>query len=243
LRPANIVDLILGNKSFKDIVDSYDHGVKNIEDMANKIVQSIGPQYKMPVEFLMGEKVFPSIWNRQPITDKWKWLFDNFSLGAFYDKAAGKPQRKDWLKKTIKGAAIYSEDQKRLGWLAVQGRLSEYKKRAGLKGRGFIVTESGSALYNMGLAWRYGDKDAWVKYMAEYVKLTIDKFGKVDILGTMQDDWIALNPLKGLPEIHQKLFLKSLLENKRDRKRLDLALQYYLEIKGGLQFIERGGKK
>jgi hypothetical protein len=57
----------------------------------------------------------------------------------------------------------------------------------------------------------------------------------------MENQWEKLNPLEGLPEIHQKLFFASLDE--RDKKALGLALQYYLEIKGGLQFIEEGGNQ
>jgi hypothetical protein len=239
--PSNIVDLILGKRSFKDIVDSYDMGVRNAKDITNKVIQVLGPQYKIPIEGILGDKLFPSVWNRQPITDHGKWLADNFQLGAFYDKATGRPQRHDWLKRQTSTTAIYHDDKKRLGWLAIQQKLADYKRRAGLKGRGFIITDSGQALYNMGLAWRYGDMNAYTKYLAEYVKVTVDKYGEVDIVNRMENQWEKLNPLEGLPEIHQKLFFASLDE--RDKKALGLALQYYLEIKGGLQFIEEGGNQ
>jgi hypothetical protein len=249
--PSDITDLIVGDKKyssvrgevkervniFKDIVKSYDYGAENVKDVVNKVVQAIGPQYKIIAESLTGAKFFPSVWNRQPITDYKKYVLDNFALGNIYDGLTGKPTRTDHWKREAIRVGTYYESQTRLGWLAIQQKKADYKKKAGLKGRGFIVTDSGQALYNFGLAWRYGDNNALAKYLTEYVEVTVNKLGKVDIAKTMNAQWDKLHPLDDLPEIHKKLFIASL--DRRDQIALGLAFKYYAEIKSGKQFLEK----
>jgi hypothetical protein len=238
--PSDVTDLILGKKNFKEIVDSYNYGVENLKDVTNKVVQGIGPQFKIPAELLTGSKFFPSVWNRQPITDYKKYVLDNFALGQIYDGIAGKPTRKDHWARVAKTAGAYYEDKYRLGWLAIQQKKADYKRKNGLKGRGFIVTDSGQALYNLGLSWRYGDQEALTKYLNEYVKVTLEKYGNIDIPRKMREQWEKLHPLEDLPDIHKKLFIASLDE--RDQYALGLAFRYYGEIKSGKQFLEEAGK-
>jgi hypothetical protein len=237
--PTDAYDLITGKKSFKQIVEYYNEG-QNVKDALNKVAQMIGPQYKVPLEAAMGEKFFPSFWNRQPITDRWKYAFDNLALGRVYDGLTGRPTKSDHWLREAKRIGVYYDDQTRLGWLAIQQRKADYKRRAGLGGRGFIVTDSGQALYNFGLAYRYGDEAAMVKYLEKYITVTIAKHGKVNIPRLMEQQWKKLNPLEGLPDTHQKLFLASLDE--RDQVAFGLAMKYYAEIKSGEQFIRKGGK-
>jgi hypothetical protein len=215
--------------------DDYNEG-QNVKDALNKIAQMVGPQYKVPIETAMGEKFFPSFWNRQPITDRWKYAFENLALGRVYDGLTGRPTKSDHWLREAKRIGVYHDDQARLGWLAIQQRKADYKRSAGLGGRGFIVTDSGQALYNFGLAYRYGDEQAMVKYLEKYVNVTIKKFGKVNIPRLMNEQWKKLNPLEGLPETHKKLFLASLDE--RDQVAFGLAMKYYAEIKSGQQFIK-----
>lgn len=224
-------------KEMHKVFEKYEYGKENVERIINKLAQSVGPQYKMPLELLMGEKFFPSVFNRQPITDTGKWFFDQFSMGAVYDKVSGRPQRKGSFSTAALKTVAYAEDKNRLGWLATQQRLVEYQKKHGLKGKGFIVTESGTALYNLGLAWRYGDEQAVNKYFTEYVLLSIDKLSTgVNFNQTLRGQWEKLNPLNALPKKHQQLFYASLDE--RGIKQFNLALEYYAEMAGGVQFIK-----
>jgi hypothetical protein len=236
--PADTYDLITGKRSLKQIVDSYEYGIKNLSDLTNKLVQSLGPQYKMPIEFLMAEKVFPSVFNRQPITDKVKYLFDNFALGGMYDKVVGNPTRNNWTKRELIKLGVYYEDQKRLGWLALQQRISDYKRDAGLGKSGFITTPSGSALYNVGKAVRYGDMDALYENFVKYMRLTQKKLltEPVDFGDTIRNQWEKLEPLDGLNETHKALLLSTFTE--RDWHNLKLAYEYYGEIASGQQFVE-----
>jgi hypothetical protein len=238
----DIADLITGKEDIKSIVDKYDRGFENLKQLGNKIAQSIGPQFKMPMEFVMKEKFFPSVWERQPITNRWDWFFDNFSLGSFTDVIFGRPTRpadklwgKHW-RKTFSSWAIYSEDQNRLAWLAIRQKIQQHKAKHKLDAEGFMVTEAGTALYNAGLAWRYGDGKAFDKYLVDYLMITVgDKLATVDLTKVVQDGWKKLEPLNGLNELHKNLFIASL--NEREQKQFALAMEYYAEIKAGLQFI------
>jgi hypothetical protein len=240
--PSDVYDLITGKKSMQQVAESYNYGLSNLADVANKIVQSIGPQFKIPIEMLMGEKVFPSIWNRQPITNRIKYIFDNFALGSTYDGIMGNPSHKNWALREVKKSGVYSESVNRLGWLAIQQRISEYKRHAGLGKSGFITTPSGNALYNVGLAFRLGDMDAMAKSMSTYIQRTVDKLGKnIDLVSVINGAWEKLEPLNGLNDTHKRLFLASL--DDREKYQLGLAYRYYAEIRSGQQFLSGKEKK
>jgi hypothetical protein len=236
--PGDIYEMLHKGKSFKDVIASYDKGAENLERIINKIVQSIGPQYKFPVELLSSEKFYPSFKNRQPIVDKGRYLFEQFGFQSIYDKMVGRPTPKNHWSRVAASAFIYKEDYKRLGWLATRARVEEYKRKAGLKGTGFIVTDTGNALYNMGVAWRYGDKDAVEKYFVEYLDASMNKLSMdINPLETFQNQWLKLEPLSDLNDAHLGLFFSTLDE--RGKEALALAYMYYAEIASGYQFLEK----
>jgi len=242
--PADVGDVITGNKSIKEVIESYNYGRENALDILNKVVQSVGPYAKIPVELLTRTKLFPSFNRGQPITDYGRYFAEQAQVGPFYDALAGKPTKEHWMIDTLmKMSPVYKGDRKRFGWLATQQKIHDYKRKAGLGGSGFIITKSGNALYNMGLAWRYGDKKAVSKYLYEFLTIKTDQFTTdIDLLGTLEDQWEKLDPMERLPKTgpHRELFLTSL--NKRDQYAFGLAILYYNEIKAGKQFYERQGK-
>jgi hypothetical protein len=236
-------DVIKGTKTIGDIVEKYDGGKENLKRVGNKVVQSLGPAIKIPTEMIMGEKMFPSVWNRQPITDNLRYVAENFGLQSAYDKIAGKPIPKDLFKKELIKTMVYKEDLNRFGWLAIQQKISAYQKKHKLKGTGFIVTETGNSLYNIGLAVRYGDIEAANKYLTLYVQQYVSKAYKAkDFTSTMSDQWEKLKPLAALPnKTHRDLFMASLDE--RGAYQLMLAYKYYAEIASGKQFMQGKGTK
>jgi len=240
--PADAWDVLFGKKTIKDVIDSYEYGTKNLLNVGNKIVQSLGPTFKIPVELLTGEKVFPSIWNRQPITDRLRYIAEQLQADAFYDVLTGRPTKEShWVDTMMKLSPVYKGDRKRFGWLSIQSKVYEYKKANGLSGTGFITTESGNALYNLGMAWRYGDQKAWNKYLGQYIRIKIntDIDYEIDVDKIMEEQWKKLDPLGRLPKKHRDIFEMQLFSSKKDTYTYGLAMQYYYEIQSGVQFSER----
>ncbi len=239
----DIMALIVGGASsdqigseFQKIFGRYG-GLTVPKRITDKIAMGLGPQYKMPLEFVMREKFFPSIWNRQPITDVGRWVAEQGGLQGLYDYTTGRPQQKGALNKTIKGLAIYEQDRTRLGWLAFRQKVVEYQRDNGLRGKGFIITETGTALYNMGLSWRYGDMKALTKYYTEYMLLNIKRGKFSGFERKLQESWEKLHPLADLNEVHRAMFMSKL--DARGWKQMILANQYYNEIASGMQFINK----
>jgi hypothetical protein len=243
----DIMKLVIGGKSkeeiareFSKIFGRYDYGKENIKSVINKMAQGMGPQVKWPLEYVMGEKFFPSVWNRQPITDDGRWVAEQFGLQEIYDKVMKRPQKPELLKRMVMGLPAYQEDQARLGWLAFRQKIVEYQRDSGLRGTGFIVTETGTALYNVGLAWRYGDMEAVAKYFTEYVLLNVKQLSNRSFDKVLQEQWEKLHPLADLNETHRGLFLAKMATDPRAAKQLALAFQYYAEISSGIQFLGKG---
>ena len=239
----DIMKLIVGGKSkeqihaeFMKIFGRYDYGKENLYRVFNKLVQGLGPQYKLLIEKGMGEKLFPSFRNRQPITDEGRWVAEQFGLHQIYDWFSGRPQRKGELKRALRGLTIYEEDANRLGWLATKQRIVDYQRKHGLRGKGFIVTETGTALYNVGLAWRYGDMEALAKYYAEYLFLNMKQLKERNYDDLLEEQIEKLHPLAGLSEIHRDRFMETLGE--KGAKQLAAAYAYWGEIGSGVQFVE-----
>jgi len=183
--------------------------------------------------------VFPSIWSKQPITSRGRYIAEQMQIEPLFDALAGRPTKEShWVDTMMKMAPVYKGDKKRFGWLATQQKVHDYIKKAGLGGSGFIVTDTGTALYNMGVAWRYGDKKAIRKYLIDFIKLKTNQYSeKIDVVNAIEKQWEKLDPIAKLTSnVHRGLFLASL--TKRDQYALGLAYQYYAEIKSGKQFYK-----
>jgi len=245
----DIAKIMYGEKTWEQqrkdiykIFGKYDYGKENLKRIINKVAQSAGPAIKIPTEAVLGEKMFPSIYNRQPITDYGKWIADQVGPWAttMYNKATGRPMKPVWLKQSVLKNFAYSDDKDRLGWLAVQQEIARYQEENKLDTKGFMVTEAGTALYNMGLGWRYGDAEAFSKYLAEYVLLSSEQLKDVSFDRMIRAQWEKLAPGASLNETHRQLFFAKLWSTERGVKQWDSAMKYYAEISRGVQFIRKG---
>ena len=222
--PALVGDFLNGRKNLKEIVTEMAKG------SANKIIQSIGPQYKIPAELLMGKKIFPDAFEPGMIRDGWYYVFQSLDLDEEYSAIMKLPRKP--YKETLKnffyshiGQGAYYEilDLKR-----------EFQKKIG-KASGFMseISPKSQALYYLKLSIRYQDIEAMKKYAEEY----ISHGGTADDMATSLRN---MHPLHGLNKVEKEAFIKWL--DKEDRSSF-IGYGYYTNvIKEGVKRKRRGSK-
>ena len=209
--PLLVSDWLNGKRTLKEITQDMAKSVVSI-----KAVQGIGPHIKMPVEMLLGRKLYPDVFKTIPIRDRWEHLADSLALGEEYRQLAGKPVRP--YGESLSQFFAYKADPSQSSYYDIQEEKRRYMKKIGKLGEGYFITPKGNALYNFKLAVRYKDRQAAVKYLTEYAALGGTKEG-------LQRSMQSMHPLYGLNRQEQIAFVQSL--RPEDQERLIQAMQYY----------------
>ncbi len=234
--PNDLVRIAWGKVTWAELAKEYENPAKVVaKGFVEKAVQSVGPHYKIWAELIMGEKLYPSVFDRAPIIDRWDYAAEQMSMKQLKHAVGWRQVKEPWdLTGIIAKPFIYKADVNRMAYLHILEKKDEFLKEHNLRGTGFIRTEQGRALYYMGAAWRYGDKAAFQKHLKAYTKLTFK-------LPNLDNQWDKMDPLHGFPKEpfdYEEMFLASL--NKTEQKVLNAAMKYHLEIKAGKQFMEKG---
>jgi hypothetical protein len=234
--PNDLYDLVSKKRTWNDLKKEYT-GTKQFKVVANKMVQSTAPQYKLPFELATGIKIYPEVFDPTPIIDRLEYALQQVALNSAKQVVVPKVKKPDAFTEMLANMLIYKADANRMAYINIIDKKEKFLKEQGLKGTGFISTESGKHLYYMGLAWRYGDIDAFANYLGKYVSVTM----KMPNLDNVFDKMDPLNGLtegtKEVPINYKDMFLMSL--SKADLKVLGSAYQFYAEIKAGKQFMEK----
>lgn len=200
----------------------------------NTLFQSLGPQYKTPAELITGKKTYPDIFEPGMVRDNWQYLAQSVGLGDLYDYVKGLPTRPDALQRSLTlvsdpGEAAYYEalDAKR-EYLKSIGKYSNFSSSG---------NEKSKALYNVKLAARYGDKQAFEKYLYEYAKYG----GTLDSLDTSLQN---MDPLDGLNAEQKKEFVATWLdaEGRSVLKRADTFYRSVI-LKNAADYFTEATKK
>jgi len=215
--PALVGDFLNGRKNLKEIVTEMAKG------SANKVIQAVGPQHKIPAELIMGRKVFPDAFDPGMIRDRWYYVFQSLDLDEEYS-AIMKLPRKPYME-TLKNFLVYSQDPGQGAYYEIRDLNREFQKKVlGKTVGGWYsdeISAKSRALYNLKLAIRYQDAEAMKRYAAEYVS----HGGTADGLNTSLRN---MHPLHGLNKVEKEAFIKWLDEE--DRERLILAMEYYTNV-------------
>lgn len=188
---------------------------------AEKAILGANPFAKVPFELAYGRSAYPSLERPRAIYDKAEYLADHFGLGDLYRHAFGKPVRSTPWGKALLNVASYEADPKQSAYYDILDLKADWqvKNEKGGQASGANSLKH-DALRNMKLALRYGDKDAFAKYIAEYA-------AKGGTPQGLKQSIRFLHPLAGLKKQDEAKFRDSL--NEEDRKRLALATEYYEE--------------
>ena len=210
------------------LVRDYLKGSKNMLEVAkeiffkapvNTLFQALGPQYKTPAELIMGRKTYPDIWEPGIVRDNWQYIAQSVGLGDLYNYVKKFPRRPDAAQRMLTlvsdpGEASYYEalDAKR-DYLKSIGKYSNFSSSG---------NEKSKALYNVKLAARYGDRDAFERFLYEYAKFGGTKDGLEDSLQNM-------DPLDGLNTAQKQDFINNWLDAE-GKATLYRADQFYRSV-------------
>jgi len=215
---TNYIDYLNGRRTIKEIV------VEMAKSPVNKIVQSITPFIKTPVELLTKEKLYPDVFKPKTIYDPWLYLFQSYGMEAEYRKLKGLPSRP--YKTRLEQLVFEKADPKEQAYYYIIDERNRFMRKLGKGNVGFMVEPNAksTALYNFKLALKYGDMEAARKYFDEYTKAGGTPRG-------LKQSLMALHPLYGLNNAEARFFVQTL--SQRDRERLLYALEYYQEVISG----------
>jgi N12 class adenine-specific DNA methylase len=187
-----------------------------------KLWLSVNPGVKLPAELALGRSAYPSLERPRTIYDRAEYLADHFGLGDAYRKSMGRPQPQRSYFRAGLNLATYEADPKQSAYYDTLDTKADYmrQREKGGSSSGSATLKS-EALRNMKLALRYGDKEAFAKYIAEYAAEGGTRKG-------LQQSIKNLHPLAGLSKAERADFMNSL--GAEDKRRLTLAIEYYEEV-------------
>lgn len=226
--PRFVGDYLSGKKTMKELLKA--QAKKTYEGPANKVWQGAAPFMKLTGELVSGRSTFPDVFQRGTIRDRNLHLARAFGLENEYIAMAGKPSK--GYGESLKNLFMYRIDPGEAAYRTIFDLKGDFMKKLGKTSEGFWLTPTGDALYNMKLALRYDDKEAFSKYFSEYAALSAAQ-GKTneDIRKGVARSVKNMHPLSGMNEQVRDAFVVSL--NSDDKEALSQALKFYQDILAG----------
>jgi hypothetical protein len=220
-------DFLNGRKTMKDIVTDM------VKSPVNIVMGGVSPFIKAPLETLTRRTLFPDAFDPKVIRDRGIFLARQVGVEEEYKAIAGKPG-KPYLS-TVAQMAVYKYDPLETAYYDFLDIKRDYLKSIGRGGGGAYLSPSSGALYNMKLAYRWGEHDLVKKYMDEYVNIVATQHqgasGK-EIAGLVtkgiKQSFSSLHPLSGIKQDDWADYVKSLDPEAKDT--LAKALRFYSEI-------------
>lgn len=182
----------------------------------NVIASGSVPFAKLALETATRRSTFPDVTKPTTIRDRGLHLARSFGLENEFIAATGKPSK--GYPYSVGKMVAYSVDPLEGSYRDVFELKSEFLKKLGKSAEGFWLTPKGDALYNMKLALRYGDNDAFAKYAGEYLQLGGTREGMTDSLKRME-------PLGGMNSKEKAAFVASLKPD--DQEKVARAYKFF----------------
>lgn len=180
LRTQGALSDVLGTFGFLDAVQAfkkYQDGQGSIGGVAvamgkgpvNRVATSATPIINEPVEQMIGQELWPDIFNPRLIHDRWRHFFQTVNLEHEYDHFAGKPTRgyaRSWTE-----SAVYRRDPGEMAYDEAKGIAFDWLERVKGQEGGAFVSSRSEALRDYRTAMRYGDDKAADKALTRYEEL------------------------------------------------------------------------
>ena len=139
----------------------------------NKVGGSLTPVITVPLESATGKKLWPDVFNPRPIRDRWRNLFETFSVAGAYDWLTGKPTRGAGT--AAAKMLVNLSDPDEAAYSRARGLAFDWLERVkGQEGFTDSMTPRANTLYEWRLAMKYGDKEAERRAFARLRELGVD---------------------------------------------------------------------
>lgn len=197
---------------------------------ANNFVNGAEPFVKIAGETITRRKLYPDVLNPSTIRNRIEHLLSPFpELQEAYNRLiVKKPQPHKFLShKTLTDLFFKRVDEHSAAFSDVWSEKIKFKKRIGKATEGFMLSETGKALYNMKLALRYRDVHGFQFWAKEYV----NRGGKEKNIQRSID---RMSPLDGLTKDEQKLFVGGM--DSYTRNKFIKAMIFYEDMRTGKVF-------
>lgn len=158
--PGLVSDYLNGRRTMKETA------IEMAKSPVNAIAQGATPLVKMPLELTTGKSLFPDVTSPRAIRDKGLHFARGFGLAAEYKAMAGLPSRP--YKESLDNILAYKADPLQVAYYDILELKYRFLDKIGRGRSGSVVTPRGQALYNLKLAVRYEDKEAFKKYFEVY---------------------------------------------------------------------------
>ena len=152
-----------------------------------------------------------------------------------YKAIQGKPGKP--YVETLPLFAVYHIDPFESAYHEAFDMKGDYLKKFGKRGEGFWMTPRGSALYDLKMAHRYGDKKAEAKALKDYIQwhvIEAETTGKTreevekSIMQGIGTSLRNMHPLSGMSEKERIAFLESL--DKEELEIMAKAVKFYSDV-------------
>ena len=220
--PRHVKEWMEGRRSLREVAKEIYTSPLNV------VVGGMEPISKMAYELITRRSLFPDVLRQRTIRDRAEYVANSFGLGPEYAVIAGKPSRK--YGERIKNLFVYSSDPPESAYWYTKNLIREWQKAQGKPyGDGFFITDAGNALYDVKRAARYGDTDAFVKYLFKYAEIKVGQGKSIsDVMKSMERSFLSMEPGYGMKDLEKAAFVLSL--NDRDRQKVAMSFRYYQEL-------------
>jgi hypothetical protein len=174
----------------------------------------------VPAEIATGYTIFPDVFEPRRIRDKWLYLAQQLELEEEYRALAKLPRREGYLASWKRALFNVAAPGESAYWEIIDLKHAFLKKKSGGSSYTITDTKRSHALYNMKLALRYNDWEAYKHYMGEYINAGGTRAG-------MNRSLASLDPLYGLGK-YEREFRQGL--TKEEQAKLRKAIDYYRSI-------------
>ncbi len=190
----------------------------------NKIAGAISPFYKTPFEVITRQSLYPDVTQPSGIRDRAVYIAKQLGVEEEYKNIAGLPVKRPYFT-NLSRMLVYKADPKESAYYHILDLKEQFLKKIGQNSqRGFYYSEKSTALYNLKLAIRYGDKSAIQKFVVRYAELGGTEKG-------LEQSIRMMDPLYGLNEEERTAFVLWL--PKSEIEKLMMASEFYDTVING----------
>lgn len=189
-------------------------------DGVNRVVNSLTPFVKTPVELAIKQKFYPTAWQTTPMRDRGEYLLQTMEMGPLsWGINTGYNLYKDFPTSGITGGGNvwrslgqfigYTTDTGEAAYQYIKAKEYDFMREKGDERPSFSTTSKNDALYYYKKALKFGDERSAKRWLAEYERLGGKK-------STIKSSIKQSAPLEKVSKQFKREFLDSLSSAEQD---------------------------